>query len=114
MALRMIARVQWHAFCDHVSKGLAGHHRAETVLTSPCHGTQIQAEWMPLLGIAYDPKGDVIEIGLAGLGHRIHRPYRLYADEGPAGLAALVILDDAGVRHEIRLREPVRLSAAPL
>jgi hypothetical protein len=110
MALRMIARAQWRVFCDRVSKGLAGQ-RAETVLTSPGLGSEIQAEWLPLLGIAYDPKSDVIEIGLAGLGHRVRQPHQLYADEGPAGLAALVIIDDEGVRHEIKLREPVRLRA---
>jgi uncharacterized protein DUF5335 len=108
MPLRMIGREQWRGFCDRVSKRLVDHH-AETAIASLGLGSQVEAQWLPLLGVAYDPKGDLVEIGLQGLDHRVRRPHQLYADEGPTGLAALVILDDDGLRHEVRLRQPLRV-----
>ena len=37
-------------------------------------GDQTQAEWLPLLGISYDPRDDVVDIALDGLDHMIHKP----------------------------------------
>jgi Family of unknown function (DUF5335) len=34
---------------------------------------QTQAEWLPLLGISYDPRDDVVDIALDGLDHMIHK-----------------------------------------
>jgi hypothetical protein len=33
-------------------------------------GDQIAANWLPLLGITYEPKDDLLEIALEGLDHR--------------------------------------------
>jgi hypothetical protein len=36
-------------------------------------GHQTQADWLPLLGISYDPRDDVVDIALDGLDHMIHK-----------------------------------------
>ncbi len=48
------------------SAGLTGM-RAEIEVASLTLGDEIQAEWLPLVGIAYDAKDDALEIALDGL-----------------------------------------------
>lgn len=54
------------AFCDFLSDALVGKH-AEIELASLALGSQIEAEWLPLQGIVYDSKDDIVEIALDGL-----------------------------------------------
>jgi hypothetical protein len=61
-----------------------------------------------LLGITYEPKKDLFEIMLQDLEHWIHRPETLYVDEGPKGVAALEIVDAAGLRHSLRISHPIK------
>jgi len=51
-------------------------------------GDQVQAKWLPLIGITYDPKDDVVEVALEGLDHMIHRPREMYMDNRWAVLRA--------------------------
>ena len=64
-----------------------------------------------MLGIAYDPKDDVLEIALNGLDHLIHKPRELYADSGAGGLLSFEVIDADGVAQIIKLREPLMLPA---
>jgi hypothetical protein len=48
---------------------------------------------------------------LQDLEHWIHRPETLYVDEGPKGVAALEIIDAAGVRHSLAISHPIKLSS---
>jgi hypothetical protein len=110
MAIRKLDKAEWHPFFDHVSKVLIGK-RAEIEVASLDLGSQIQAEWLPLLGIAYDPKDDVLEIALEGLDHLIAKPQLVYVDEGSGGLMSLEVIDHAGVSQIIKLRDPLALPA---
>jgi Family of unknown function (DUF5335) len=38
--------------------------RAEIEVASLALGDQVEAEWLPLLGIAYDPKDDLVQVAL--------------------------------------------------
>src|SRR5260221_6767398 len=107
MASRKLDKSEWRAFCDRMSKGLIGK-QAEIEIASLALGSHVQSEWLPLLGIVYDPKSDVIEIALDGLDHMIPRPRELYVDIGPGGMANLEIVDSGGVRQIVTLREPVK------
>jgi hypothetical protein len=110
MAVQKIDRAEWQTFFDTLSKGLIGM-RAEIEVASLALGDQIEAEWLPLLGIAYDPKDDVLEIALDGLDHLIHKPRELYADSGAGGLLSFEVIDADGVAQIIKLREPLMLPA---
>ena len=55
MAAQKIEKPEWQAFFDTLSKGLVGM-RAEIEVASLALGDQIVAEWLPLLGITYDPR----------------------------------------------------------
>jgi Family of unknown function (DUF5335) len=110
MAAQKIEQREWQTFFDTTSKGLLGM-RAEIEVASLALGDQIEAEWLPLLGIAYDPKDDVLEIALDGLDHLIHKPRELYADSGAGGLLSFEVIDADGVAQIIMLREPLMLPA---
>ena len=86
MTIQKLEKDTWTSFCNGLSRRLLGK-RAEVEVASLLLGDQIAAEWLPLLGIAYDPKNDVIEIALENLDHLIHRPREFYVDIGEAGPA---------------------------
>lgn len=109
MALK-IEKPEWETFFDTLSKGLLGM-RAEIEVASLSLGDQIEAEWLPLLGIAYDPKDDIIEIALDGLDHLIYSPRELYADTGVGALLSFEVIDADEVSQIVMLREPLMLPA---
>ena len=108
MALVKLEKRQWHGYFDRLSKGLAGK-QVEIEIASLALGAQIEAEWLPLLGIVYEPRTDVVEIALEGLDHMIRRPREIYADEEGISLTSLEIVDGGEVRHIVRMREPLQL-----
>jgi hypothetical protein len=108
MATRKLDKSEWRAFCDRLPKGLIGK-QAEIEIASLTLGSQVQGEWLPLLGIVYDPKSDAIEIALDGLDHLVNRPRDLYVDVGPGGMLSLEVIDSGGVRQIVKLRDPLML-----
>jgi hypothetical protein len=110
MPILKLEKREWRSFFDRVTKGLVGK-RAEIEVDSLDLGSQIEAEWLPLLGIAYDPKDDVLEIALDGVDHLIAKPEEVYVDIGPTGLTNLRVVDRDGVSQIIQLRDPLMLPA---
>jgi hypothetical protein len=108
MPFRKPKKSEWRAYCDRLSKNLA-NIRSEPVTASLVVNHHGVAEWVPLFGITYEPKKDLFEIMLQDLEHWIHRPETLYVDEGPKGVAALEIIDAAGVRHSLTISHPIKL-----
>jgi Family of unknown function (DUF5335) len=110
MATRKLDKAAWRGFSDRVSKALVGK-RAEIEVASLALGDQVEAEWLPLLGITYDPKDDIFEVALdGGVDHIITAPRALYVDEdAPGALVNLEIVDGEDVRHIIVLRDPLML-----
>jgi hypothetical protein len=69
----------------------------------------VEAEWLPLLGLAYDPNDDIVEVALEGLDHMIPKPRELYIDNGIGSLSSLEIIDADGVKQIVKLRDPLML-----
>jgi hypothetical protein len=110
MTTRKLDKPQWRPFFDGVSKLLEGK-RAEIEVASLLLGDQIEAEWLPLMGIAYDPKDDLVEVALEGLDHLIHHPREIYVDDDVGGLLAIEIVTTDDVREIVKLRDPLLLPA---
>lgn len=106
---RKLEKGEWQAFLESVSKQLTGK-RAEIEVASAKLGDQIEAEWVPILGLAYDPKSDIVEVVLEGLDHMISKPQELYAEESAGQLVILEVVDAAGVHQIMRLKDPLMLS----
>ena len=112
MTILALEKAEWHGYFDRMAKALRGK-RAEIEVASLELGDQIEAEWVPLLGVTYDPKSDVLEIALDGLDHRVSKPQRIFVDHGQPGLDSFEVIDHAGIHHIVRLREPLMLPAPP-
>jgi hypothetical protein len=81
MATRKLDKRQWHTFFDRISRLLEGK-QAEIEVASLALGDQVEAEWLPLVGIEYDPKDDLVEVALEGLDHLIPKPREIYGHPG--------------------------------
>src|SRR5262245_4794352 len=110
MTTRKLDKKEWHAFFDGVTTTLEGK-QAEIEVASLRLGNQVQAEWLPLIGITYDPEDDIVEVALEGLDHLIPKPREIYVEDGTEGIAALEIIDADDVRQIVKLRDPLMLPA---
>jgi hypothetical protein len=110
MTVRTLEKTEWLGYFDRMAKALLGK-RAEIEVASLELGAQIEAEWVALLGVTYNPKNDVLEIALDGLDHLVPKPRQVYVDEGSAGLDSFEVINHTSVRHIVRLRAPLMLPA---
>lgn len=110
MAAEQIDRAAWRTFLDALTRTLVGK-RAEIEVAALDLGDQIAAEWVPLIGIAYDEKSDVIEVALDALDHLIRSPRSIFVDHDAGGCVAIEITDGDGRQHLVRLKDPQRLPA---
>ena len=108
MSVHQLQKNEWQAYCDRMSKGLEGK-RAQIEVTALPLGDQIAAKWVPIIGITYDPKDDILEVALEGLDHLIHKPRSLTVDESDVGVASLEIIDGDGLKQIVKLMEPLML-----
>ena len=108
MSVHQVEKNNWKAFFDTLTRTLVGR-RAEVEVASLDLGDQIEAEWLPLIGMAYDPKDDLIEVALEGLDHMILKPREVYVDFNVGGLIGLAVIDSDHVRQIIKLKDPVAL-----
>ena len=112
MATVKLDKGAWQTYFDRISKLVLGK-QAEIEAASLNLGDQIEAEWVPLLGISYDPKDDLVEVLVEGLDHLIRHPREIWVDQGPGGLTSMEVIDADDVRQIIRLRAPLMLPYAP-
>jgi hypothetical protein len=91
MTIRKLEKSNWRAFFDGISKLLEGK-RAEIEVASPALADQIEAEWLPLLGLAYDPKDDLFEVTLDGVDHLIPKAREIYIDDDVGGLMSIEVV----------------------
>jgi hypothetical protein len=108
MTIRRLERNEWVAFCVRTSRSFVGK-QVKIEVTSLEIGFQLEAQRMPLLGISYDPKSDVLELLAGELDHLIRSPRELYVDDTSFGVASLQIIDAGGVRQIITLQDPLML-----
>jgi hypothetical protein len=109
MTARSLSKTEWQGYCDLMSKGLLGK-QAEIEIAGLVLGDHVAAKWLPLLGITYDPKGDLVEIALEGLDHLIHQPREIFVEDGPEGLRTMEIIGADQYRQIVKLREPLMLT----
>ena len=110
MTIRRLEKPEWRPIFDTMSKILEAKV-AEVEVASLDLGDQTQAEWLPLIGITYDPRDDAVEIALDGHDHMIRKPREIYMDDGAAGLTSLEIVDADGVRQIVKLKDQLMLPA---
>lgn len=110
MSDQIVDKAQWEAFCNRLSRQLEGA-QAEIEVAALGLGDQIEAEWVPLRGLSYDPKDDVFEVAVESLDHLIRRPRTLAVQRQGAKVESLAVETQSGDRHIVRLRDPLALPA---
>ena len=115
MINRKLDKAEWQQFFDFLTKQLEGT-RAEIEVASLELGDQIEAEWMPLVGIVYDPKDDIVDITLEDadhvvVDHLISEPREIYFAEEGRHFMGLDVLDVKGAHHIVKLKDPLMLPA---
>ncbi len=110
MTTRKLDKKQWRSFFDGVTRTLEGKE-AEIEVASLRLGDQVQAKWLPVLGISYDPNDDLVEVALDGLDHLIPKPREIHVEDGAQGIVALEIVDADDVKQIVKLRDPLMLPA---
>ena len=110
MTTRKLDKKLWRTFFDRVTAMLEGK-QAEIEVASLRLGDQVEAKWLPLLGITYDPKDDIVEVTLEGMDHLIPKPREIYVEDGAEGIVALEIADGDDEKQILKLRDPLMLPA---
>ena len=109
--MKSVPQAEWRGLFDRMSKTLLGK-RAEIEVASLDLGDQIVAEWVPLVGLAYDSRDDRLDVVLERTNHAILHPSEIIVDEQPAGFASVAVVDKEGARHVVRFRNPLMLLPA--
>ncbi|WP_228895891.1 DUF5335 family protein [Pseudoduganella aquatica] len=108
MTMSRIEKRAWQTYFDGVARQLEGMS-AEIDVEAMSIGSQVEADWVPLLGISYDPKSDALSIAVEGLGHMIRKPETIFVDVELGRLASMEVIDGDNVRHIVKLRDPLPL-----
>jgi len=110
MGIQKLDRSKWIDVCAAVSSGMLGK-RAEIEVVSPVDGIMIEARWLPMIGIVFDPVNDSLRIMLDGVDHFVFQPREMYLDFdfGLGGVQSLGILDNENAWQIVLLRDPLML-----
>lgn len=106
-----LSKSQLQELFDRVARQLQGQP-VEVQVASLKLGERVQANWLPLLGLSYDPRDDAIEIVLRGLEVTVPKPREIHFDGAGGQWNALDIVDADGVQHVVEFKEPLLLPAA--
>lgn len=109
MALKL-EKSEWREYFDSVSKVL-GAKLVEVDVTALKLGDQVEVEWLPLIGLTYDPKDDVMAIAMEGIEHNISHPKEIYVEQDVETLRTVEVVDPSGEHHIVLLKDPLRLAA---
>jgi hypothetical protein len=110
-SLRTIPKTEWRSFFDRMSQALLGK-LAEIEVASMDLGDNIVAEWVPLIGITYDSRDDLLDVALDRANHLIRHPKEIVVEEDEAGLKSVAVLDGDDTRQIVNLKTPLMLPPA--
>jgi hypothetical protein len=112
MPILKIEKREWKAYFDYMSRILDGKS-AEIEVDALAIGAQLEVEWVPFLGIMYDPGDDIVSVMVEGLDHMIRHPESVLVDFTVGRLVGIEIVDADRMHHLIKLRDPLMLPAPP-
>lgn len=110
-SLRSIPKTEWRSFFDRMSQALLGQ-RAEIEVASMELGDNIIAEWVPMIGITYDSRDDLLDVALDRANRLIRHPKEIVVEEDNGSLKSVAVLDSEGARQIINLKSPLALPPA--
>jgi hypothetical protein len=108
--LLAVPQAEWMPFFNRMSQALQGKW-AEVEVSSLDLGDQVVAEWVPLIGITYDSRDDLLDVALDRANHLIYHPRQIVVEQTATGIASVAVVDAEGARQIVKLKDPVMLPA---
>jgi Family of unknown function (DUF5335) len=108
MTMQRLQKSEWNGFCELMTKELAGMC-AEIEVASLDLGLQLEARWLPLVALSYDPNNDILEFSLDGHDHIVPHPREVYVEFGASGVESIGVLDASRAWQIVLLRTPLML-----
>lgn len=103
MGIRKLPKKDWSVFFDQYSKRVLmqkNGHYVDLQLLSGLSGSVKETGSLPLLGLTYDGKNDLLEILLEDLDHMITHPDQIFVDENSQGdIVSMEIIEKDGTKH---------------
>lgn len=100
----------WKPYFDRVSKLMDGKY-VEIEVAALSLGSQLAAEWLPLFGVTYDERDDLIAVMAEGLDHMIRKPREVFVETDGVNLLSMAVNDSDGVEQIVRFKAPLLLEA---
>lgn len=110
MSTKSILKADWKRYLDDYSKNIQSEV-VELDVESLELGDQIEAEWVTLKGMSYDPKDDTLCIFMNALQHFIAHPKNIWAVENAGKISSIQIEDREGTKHLINVRDAASVKA---
>lgn len=108
MAIKKIEKKEWQNYFDTFSKSFLRDEQpeyAEIQVLSSESGIQPESSWLPLEGITYDPKKEILNIKVEKLDHMILHPAKIYVEENDNGwIESMEITQTDGSKEIIEIR----------
>ena len=109
--MHTVPRSEWRQFFDRMSTAFFRGKLAEVEVASLDTGDQTMAGWMPMIGVTYDSRDDLVDIALDRADHLVYHPDEIVVEEGAEGLMTIAVIAVDGTRHIVRLKQPLMLPA---
>jgi len=109
MSVQRLTRAEWQPYCERISDGIRSGQRVELEIVSLGLGDHVEAKWMPILGLVYEPKTDMFEVALDGIDHTVAHPREVLIETSPRGVVGLEIVAADDVRRIIKFLKPLEL-----
>lgn len=110
MTTRTLNRTDWQSYFDRMGNTLEGK-LTSVEITSTQLGDQWAVRRLPLSGITYDPKDDLIELDMRGVDHLVRHPQAVTVEENAGGISSMEIVADGGIREIVTFYDPLMLTA---
>ena len=107
MTVAKIEKAEWHSYFDRVSRELEGKS-VEIDVEALSLGSQVEQEWIPLLGLTYEPRDDILSVMVEGLNHLIRSPRTVYVDIELGQVSSMEVVDADDYLDELNERNPFR------
>lgn len=109
MTTKTLNRTDWKSYFDRLGSTLEGK-LTSVEITSNRLGDQWAVRRLPLNGIVYDPKSDLIELDMRGVDHLIRHPQAVTVEEQAGGITSMEIQADDEVREIVTFSDPLMLT----
>src|SRR5690349_8085347 len=94
MSVRRLVRADWQPYCERISRVIASGQRAELEVVSLGSGDHVEARWAPIVGMVYEPKGDLLEVALESVDQLVLHPQEILIESSDRGIVGIEIVTD--------------------